>query len=152
MRLRNLPSPDQLAWPALPPWHYISSAQLAAILGVSLQSIWNWRVRATGPPTAPAQMFRGPKRWYRVADVKAWLLTRNGQPTTANDLIAACIDGLGGFRSPTTGDNIGSRIALLDKIYSEKRRGQPRRRAGALAVKDRPTAPKEFAAISNISL
>lgn len=148
MHLRDLPPPDRLAWPDVAPWHYINSAQLATILGVSLQSIWNWRVRATGPPFAPAQTFRGPKRWYCVADVKAWLMTRHGQPTTASDLITAWIDDLRGFRTPTTVENLESRIAMLDRIYNDRARGQPRRRAEN-RLGNRSAISPEFPAISN---
>lgn len=150
MNLKNLPLPEALTWPDLPPWHWITSAQLAAILGVSLQSVWNWRVRKTGPPFAPAPTFRGPKRWYRIADVKAWLMARHGQPTTASDLIAAWIDDLRGFRTPTTVENLASRIALLDRIYNDRTHGQPRRRAGNSLGK-RSAISADFLAISNNS-
>lgn len=58
---------------ATPPWRTISSRQLASLLGVSLQTLANWRVRGTGPQTAPLKKGRGNKVFYRRDAVLAWL-------------------------------------------------------------------------------
>lgn len=56
-----------------PPWRPISSRELAQILGVSLQSLANWRVRETGPEPEPPKKGKGNKVYYRPDIVLAWL-------------------------------------------------------------------------------
>ena len=56
-----------------PLWRPISSRQLAALLGVSLQSLANWRVRGYGPPYLPHITGTGNKIYYRPDEVLAWL-------------------------------------------------------------------------------
>ena len=54
-----------------PPWRYISSAEVARLLGVSFQTLCNWRVR----PNRPVSVVDGKSRrhWYRVSDLLVWL-------------------------------------------------------------------------------
>lgn len=68
-----------------PPWHVVSSRELASILGVSLQSLANWRVRDTGPPVAPAACFKGlgNRSFYRIDEVLEWLATAEQRPRPA---------------------------------------------------------------------
>lgn len=56
--------------PEFPPWAYIRSTELARLCGVSMQTVWNWRVRNQGPPSVQD---RGRRHWYRLADVQSWL-------------------------------------------------------------------------------
>lgn len=58
------------SWPAVA---LVTSANLAAALGVSLKTLSTWRERKIGPPAEPR---RGPKNsasYYSVAAVLAWL-------------------------------------------------------------------------------
>ena len=63
-----------------PPWHVASSLELATALGVSLQTIANWRIRSVGPPALPKGHFRGNRSYYVVEEVLAWLSDRRGEP------------------------------------------------------------------------
>lgn len=56
--------------PALPPWSFLPSRAVEYWLGVSAQTLVNWRNRGTGPIC-----YRDASRrvWYRIADVRAWL-------------------------------------------------------------------------------
>ena len=56
----------------LTPWDVLSSRELAALLGVSIQVLANWRIRDTGPAPAPAERFRGNRTYYPVCEVEAW--------------------------------------------------------------------------------
>ena len=49
-RLRHLASWCSLTLFDRPPWHVVSSRELAKTFGVTLQTIANWRVRDVGPP------------------------------------------------------------------------------------------------------
>lgn len=44
------------------------------MLGVSLQSLANWRVRETGPEPEPIRRGRGNKMFYRPDKVLSWLV------------------------------------------------------------------------------
>src|SRR5262245_52095803 len=69
--------------PHRPYWHVLSSRELAEVLGVTLQTLANWRVRGIGPPTEPSSHFRGHREHYRIDQVLAWLSERNGEPQPA---------------------------------------------------------------------
>lgn len=55
-----------------PPWRLTRSRDLAKLLGVSLQSLANWRVRETGPTPALRPRRGGNKTYYRLDDAAAW--------------------------------------------------------------------------------
>ena len=55
--------------PDFPPWAYVRSTELAQLCGVSMQTVWNWRVRNQGPPSVQD---RSRRHWYRLADVQSW--------------------------------------------------------------------------------
>lgn len=52
--------------PGFPPWGYVSSPELAQLLGVSLQTVYNRRLRGQLPPSVQA---RSRRHHYRLADV-----------------------------------------------------------------------------------
>lgn len=56
----------------LTPWDVLSSRELAALLGVSIQVLANWRIRNRGPAPAPAKCFKGNRTYYPVFEVEAW--------------------------------------------------------------------------------
>ena len=62
-----------------PPWHVVSSRELAKFLGVSLQSLCNWRVREVGPDPEPFTNYRGNRCHYRVDKVITWLFEQEGR-------------------------------------------------------------------------
>jgi len=69
---------ERLSHPPQPPWRPIPSRDLCKILGVSLQSLANWRVRGTGPTPEPFQKGGGNRTYYRPDEVLSWLA--GGQP------------------------------------------------------------------------
>lgn len=65
-----------------PPWDTVSTAELADILGVSIQVLSNWRIRKAGPNFLPVGTFRGNRVHYRICDIEAWLRSK-AEPTKA---------------------------------------------------------------------
>lgn len=63
-----------------PPWRLVSSRELAKTLGVSLQTLANWRVRGTGPQPQPLRRGTGNRIFYKRSDVLAWLSSQLGKP------------------------------------------------------------------------
>lgn len=61
-QLVNSPARD------FPPWGYASSPELAHMLGVSLQTIFNRRLRRQLPPSVQC---RSRRHYYRLADILA---------------------------------------------------------------------------------
>lgn len=57
----------------LPIWRPIASRDLSKMLGVSLQSLANWRVRGTGPQPEPFRKGGGNRVYYRPDRVLSWL-------------------------------------------------------------------------------
>ncbi|GAA4521652.1 hypothetical protein GCM10023174_00810 [Chelativorans composti] len=69
--LQNLPHP---------PWRPIPSREVCRILGVSLQSLANWRVRGTGPEPEPHIKGNGNRTYYRPDKILAWLSDHRRDP------------------------------------------------------------------------
>lgn len=65
-----------------PPWSYISSAELAKVLGVHLQTISNWRIRGILPEPDSHPRLRGNKRYYRISKVMNWLTGESEESIT----------------------------------------------------------------------
>lgn len=61
-----------------PIWRLQSSRQMAHHLGVSIQTLANWRVREQGPRYTYAARGKGNKCLYRLSDVLEWL---SGRPS-----------------------------------------------------------------------
>ena len=63
-------------WPDdMPPWHVISTRELARLLGVGVQVLGEWRARSIGPTPEPEGIYRrgqGNKRWYRINEIMRW--------------------------------------------------------------------------------
>lgn len=56
----------------MPPWLYLTSAELAKVLGVHIQTLANWRLRGKGPPEAPRLWFKGRPARYHLGCVRVW--------------------------------------------------------------------------------
>lgn len=111
--------------PPRPPWHVVSSRELADALGVSLQSVANWRIRGNGPPPEPSRHFRGHREHYRVDRVLAWLSERNGAPQPAWTFSAAFIaQHLGA--APQSAAETDAAIAMLERANVWPHRWQRR--------------------------
>ncbi len=76
-----------------PTWSAVGTVELARLLGVHMQSVYNWRCRGTGPePEAdPRRYYRrvGPRALYKVSAVLQWLDTegRTAWDWTARSLV-----------------------------------------------------------------
>src|SRR3954467_9875044 len=68
-----------------PPWHAVSSVELAKLLGVHLNTVWNWKLRGNGPGAEPDDVHvRASNRvFYLPANVLAWLSAKEGAPVEA---------------------------------------------------------------------
>ena len=67
-------------WSVIPPrapWEYVSSAELAKVLGVHLQTINNWVVRGILKPEPRSPKRRGNKNYFRVVAIRSWLEVKN---------------------------------------------------------------------------
>jgi hypothetical protein len=63
----------------------VSSVELADLLGVHLNTIWNWTLRRTGPPPEPDNIHvrASNRRFFLPAIVLEWLSTRDAEPIPA---------------------------------------------------------------------
>jgi hypothetical protein len=59
-----------------PTWSVVTSPELARALGVSLQTLANWRLRGILPPPEPRKRGGGNKNRYRISRIRAWLENR----------------------------------------------------------------------------
>ena len=58
-----------------PPWHCASSAELAQLLGVHLNTVWNWTMRGAGPNPEPGDVHvrASNRRFFMPCVVLEWL-------------------------------------------------------------------------------
>lgn len=69
----------------VPPWAWVTTPELARLCGVSQQSLYNWRLRRTGPPSFQDKSRR---HFVRVADALSWIERGARSP---DDIIAEWI-------------------------------------------------------------
>lgn len=55
------------------PWCSVTSRELSKILGVSLQTINNWKMREILPEPEPSHLHKGNVNRYMIAKIKSWL-------------------------------------------------------------------------------
>ncbi|MEP6342952.1 MAG: hypothetical protein ABJ275_06515 [Maricaulaceae bacterium] len=55
------------------PWMVVSTRELSELLSIPLQTIHNWEIRGKGPVPVTHGVWRGNRRYRRIADVIAWL-------------------------------------------------------------------------------
>jgi hypothetical protein len=60
----------QLPAASFPPWGWLTTPELAQLCRVSQQSIYNWRLRRTGPPSVQE---RSGRHLHKLADVLSWI-------------------------------------------------------------------------------
>lgn len=60
----------QLPASSFPPWGWLTTPELAQLCRVSQQSIYNWRLRRTGPPSVQE---RSGRHLHKLADVLSWI-------------------------------------------------------------------------------
>ena len=115
----NQSRPPRVANPDYPPWAYLTSVELSRLCGVSMQTVWNWRVRGTGPVSVQD---RSRRHWYRLADVLSW---RGGYKDTPESIILAWVQA----RFPDILVSVGSleaAIQHLEKVGAVSRMRKPR--------------------------
>ncbi len=62
-----------------PPWGYVTSAELAEVLGVHIQTISNWKLRGILPEP---DRLKGNRNRYRISAIKSWLEARDESSVT----------------------------------------------------------------------
>lgn len=122
-RLVNPPTSD------FPPWGYASSPELAHMLGVSLQTIFNRRLRRQLPPSVQC---RSRRHYYRLADVLAQSSGSNPEQIII-DWINSRFPGLIDWAKRQGQDQsldavLGRTIAFLEQIRAVPKTRTPRSR------------------------
>lgn len=75
----KLPDLEAAAYASsVPIWRAVTSRQMANLLGVTVQTLANWRVREQGPRYSFAPKGKGNKCLYRLSEVLEWL---SGRPS-----------------------------------------------------------------------
>lgn len=97
--------------PKRAPWKAINSRELAAALGVHLQTLANWRVRNIGPKPEPAGRYRGNRTYYRLDNIIAWLSGEPAWRITADFLARHFID-----LDPRTETETWALVSQLDRL------------------------------------
>jgi Helix-turn-helix domain len=59
------------------PWEYVTSAELAKVLGVHLQTVNNWTIRGKLKPAPRSPQRRGNKNYFLVSYLRSWLEGKN---------------------------------------------------------------------------
>ncbi|MEX0409327.1 hypothetical protein ABGN05_27165 [Aquibium sp. LZ166] len=97
----------------LPPWRPIPSRAAAHMLGTSLQSLANWRMRDTGPRPEPMKKGRGNRIYYRPDRIAEWL---SGGRISDWQLAACWLQQMGLFDDAVTEGAVRERIDLLEQM------------------------------------
>lgn len=97
----------------VPPWHPLPSREVGRLLGVSLQTLANWRVRNSGPEPEPMQMGKGNRIHYRPDKVLAFVdeLSRSYW-----EFSACWLEARGLWVGIRTQRDIDARIAEIDRL------------------------------------
>jgi hypothetical protein len=75
-------------YPYLPPWCLLSSPQVAALLGVTPETLHIWRTLGTGPKSVSTALVRptqGNPTFFRIGQVKKWASKRIGMSYSMQD-------------------------------------------------------------------
>lgn len=59
-----------------PTWSVVTSAELAQVLNVHLQTINNWKIRGILPSPVSSPKLKGNKNYFRISSIRSWLEQR----------------------------------------------------------------------------
>lgn len=71
--MKNKPTANWQSFEKRPVWYTVTSRELSLILGVSLQTINNWKMRSILPECEPSQNYKGNANRYQISKIRAWL-------------------------------------------------------------------------------
>ena len=63
---------EEMGYKPAVPYHVISGPELAKALGVSGQTLANWRMRGVGPKPEPSEDWKANRNHYKIAEVLAY--------------------------------------------------------------------------------
>jgi hypothetical protein len=109
-----------------PPWHVMSSRELASALGVSLQTTANWRIRNLGPPTEPANCFKGNRTYYRLDKAECWAREKKGTQLSPLEVDRRFLLEIFPDADKWSGDDVQATIVTLEKGRVFPHRWPPR--------------------------
>ena len=68
-----------------PPWHCLSSHEVADLLGISVGTVWNWTLRGHGliPEANGMHVRASTRRFFFPCLTLEWLAAREGEPVPA---------------------------------------------------------------------
>jgi hypothetical protein len=107
-----------------PPWHSWSSQELAQVLSVPLNWVWNHTMRQTGPEPDPAglQIRCSTRRFFNCSVVLSWLSQREGEPI---EPWIWCRDWLASrylLRPDATASEVLSAVSSVERVGLYKRK------------------------------
>lgn len=105
----------------MPPWLFVSSAELAKAIGVHIQTLSNWRLRGNGPPAAPSAFFKGRPARYMVGHVNVWAAEQAGQFIEPWKLNAAWLRDNMEFPKAEDREAVQARVKLLMRLSRDFR-------------------------------
>jgi hypothetical protein len=108
--------PEGFEFPDRPPWHVISSRELADVLDVSLQTLGNWRMSGTGPPVEWRLTYPGPKWFYRIDRTKTWLAAKQGRLLEAWRLAGDHLVSLGMIERTECEDQVWTAVDACEAV------------------------------------
>ncbi|MCS5596728.1 MAG: helix-turn-helix domain-containing protein [Alphaproteobacteria bacterium] len=73
METTNQPTANWQNFEKRPVWCTVTSRELSEILGVSLQTINNWKMRSILPECEPSENHKGNVNRYKISKIRAWL-------------------------------------------------------------------------------
>jgi transposase len=71
--MKKKPIADWSEYEKRAPWYTVTSRELSKILGVSLQTINNWKMRDILPSPEPYENYKGNVNRYKISKIKMWL-------------------------------------------------------------------------------
>ncbi|NBW07266.1 MAG: hypothetical protein EBR82_04495 [Caulobacteraceae bacterium] len=105
----------------MPPWLFVTSAELAKAIGVHIQTLSNWRLRGNGPPAAPSAFFKGRPTRYMVAHVHVWAAEQAGTSIEPWKLNAAWLRDNMQFSKAEDREAVQARVQLLMRLSRDFR-------------------------------
>lgn len=63
---------EEMGYKPAIPYHVISGPELAKLLGISGQTLANWRMRGVGPRPEPSEDWKANRNYYKIVEVLAY--------------------------------------------------------------------------------